>query len=298
MNNYYSEQGLGETITYNQEDIPADQPLETWDTMQNIQGQDTLLVTIGDSWTWGDSLSDDLRDGVNFAHPYLVARCWDQAVRRKLCYGAHLSKYLGADWINYGFPGYSNIYILERFARALRDPEVQKYSEVYFVLCLTETGREWAWHQPPEDFAGIESDYFCAESEKYIVDKMLEVYGERDLNKLIICRNFTCSYPTTKYHTDHLKPWVQLNWEHDSVDVELGAMLMAGPATQIGIGPLCFMETYEEYAKRKHFHLDALYKFLEQSKFHHHKATKHPTAESHKLWAKYLYKDFSQRPRS
>jgi hypothetical protein len=53
--------------------------------------KNTLLLTVGDSWTWGDSLGDV-----------------STRYRSNHVYGKYLSDYLNADWINYGYCGGGN----------------------------------------------------------------------------------------------------------------------------------------------------------------------------------------------
>lgn len=55
-----------------------------------------LVITVGDSWTWGDSLGDV---SVRYRSDHV--------------YGKYLSEYLDSDWINYGFCGGSNNNILK-----------------------------------------------------------------------------------------------------------------------------------------------------------------------------------------
>ena len=58
-------------------------------------GKNNLLITVGDSWTWGDSLGD------------LSIR-----YRSDHVYGKYLREYLDSDWINYGYCGGGNRNIL------------------------------------------------------------------------------------------------------------------------------------------------------------------------------------------
>lgn len=293
MSNLHNPKNLGTIITFNQEDIPGQLTLDQWDTITDCSGKDRLLVTIGDSWTWGDSLTPALANN-GFDVPGFEETHWDYEARKKYCYGAHLSKHLNADWINYGFPGYSNVYILERFAHTLRSSLMEQYDEIYFVLCLTETGREHAWLPVPETVPDMPTDQYAAQLEQWLIDCLYTEYGDRDLSKLIVCRNFTKSFDSTEYHTKHLKPWIQINWEHEPTDQTLDQILVTGPGTQIGIDPLWFLESYEDYLVRHHDNLNGLYSFLEQSRHHSSKATKHPTPESHSLWADYLHQQFQQ----
>ena len=56
-------------------------------------GKDKLLITIGESWTWGDSLED---------HGYNRLDC---------VWGNKLSTMLDTDWINIARKGASNLWI-------------------------------------------------------------------------------------------------------------------------------------------------------------------------------------------
>lgn len=64
--------------------------------------KNNLLITIGDSWTWGDSLGDLSVD-----------------YRSKHVYGRYLSKDLDCDWINYGWCGAGNNTILSVLDRLI-----------------------------------------------------------------------------------------------------------------------------------------------------------------------------------
>lgn len=292
MRNSYYEENLGKTITFNQKDIPSGYKLDSWDTISETYDKNKLLICIGDSWTWGDSLTPMLADH-HLSNPILTEIYHDYEKRKELLYGAHLSKILNADWKNYGMPGYSNLYILERFAMCLNDQSNDRYDDIYYVLCLTETGREHKWLNQEQiktyqRYNTIEE--LCSTTEQYVVNKILELYGNRDLSKLIICRNFTVSYDSTDYHTKHLKSWIEINYENDDVNIDLDKILATGPVSGIGINPVTMLdiESYEDFMSRNVEKINSVYSFLEQSKLHSKKGTKHPTAKSHLLWAEYL----------
>ena len=56
---------------------------------EDISGKSTLLVTIGDSWTWGDGIDNRVNN----------------------VYGRRLSNMLNSDWINIAWPGTANNWI-------------------------------------------------------------------------------------------------------------------------------------------------------------------------------------------
>lgn len=97
-----------------------------------LNGKDTLLVTIGDSWTWGDSLGKiDATLGIvdDYAH------------RTTSIYGYHLSSMLDTDWVNYAICGIDNITVLTDAFTQLSHL-IDEYSKIYVVVTLTETSRE------------------------------------------------------------------------------------------------------------------------------------------------------------
>ena len=59
---------------------------------EDISNKDILLITVGDSWTWGDSLFD-----IDISTPN-----YDNPNRVKHIYGAKLAELLNADFVNVG----------------------------------------------------------------------------------------------------------------------------------------------------------------------------------------------------
>lgn len=59
------------------------------------ENKNSLLITVGDSWTWGASFKDE-----------------SISYRSKHTYGRYLKDHLKCDWINYGYPGGGNNLIL------------------------------------------------------------------------------------------------------------------------------------------------------------------------------------------
>jgi hypothetical protein len=65
------------------------------------RGSDQLVISIGDSWTWGDSLGNISLGAVD-----------DTEARKNNCYGRIIADEIGADWLNFGFCGWGNSKIL------------------------------------------------------------------------------------------------------------------------------------------------------------------------------------------
>ena len=78
---------------------------------EDIQNKQNLLVTIGDSWTWGDSI-----DGI---HATVKP---DSPKRLESVYGKKIKDQLNDyDWINIAYPGTGNRWIVDV---ALRFPNL------------------------------------------------------------------------------------------------------------------------------------------------------------------------------
>ena len=99
------------------------------------RGKDKLLITIGESWTWGDTLEE-------YNHN-----------RLDCVWGNHLSKSLDRDWLNIARKGASNLWIfyqIEELVRYKNNIEDFNYDHIQIIVCCTEWGREylenWQWH--------------------------------------------------------------------------------------------------------------------------------------------------------
>ncbi len=92
--------------------------------------KDKLLISVGDSWTWGDSLGK-IADG-------LVD---DKDYRVRNIYGYHLSNMLNTDFINIGIPGGANLKILDHLRIVLKNL-TKNYKKIYIIFTLTESARD------------------------------------------------------------------------------------------------------------------------------------------------------------
>lgn len=105
-----------------------------WSRIQNPyhyvdRGSRELVVTVGDSWTYGDSLGKTkVRNGTD-----------DTEYRLKHVYGNILTEQLGTDWMNLALPGASN-YCMLNWLGQLLDRKFN-YGQITCVVTLTEAGR-------------------------------------------------------------------------------------------------------------------------------------------------------------
>jgi hypothetical protein len=84
---------------------------------------DTLVVTIGDSWTWGDDL--------------------DEKFRLNSVFGGVVSNELFADFLNLGEPGAGNWHIARKIAELSKISVELNYKKIIVISTFTETARDF-----------------------------------------------------------------------------------------------------------------------------------------------------------
>jgi hypothetical protein len=98
---------------------------------------DTLIVTIGDSWTWGADLSQ-----IEISGAHLI-RLEDDDYRIKHVYGNVLAEKLAADFLNLGELGAGNWYIVRKLKELLRISNALTYKKILVFGIWTELGRDF-----------------------------------------------------------------------------------------------------------------------------------------------------------
>jgi hypothetical protein len=88
------------------------------------RNSDTLVITVGDSWTYGLLLPD----------------------RMKQVYGSLVAAELNADWLNISLPGQGNFWITARFVETIELIKTLNYNKIYIVCTFTEIGRSLISH--------------------------------------------------------------------------------------------------------------------------------------------------------
>ena len=135
----------------------TDRPGREW-VAESVKSKKNLVICIGDSWTWGDSLGES-HQGPKYN---------DTMSRYSQFYTSLLAEKLNADWMMIAWCGQSNKWILDQYQiikKAIDDGFYGQYSEVYVHVCLTEIFRDledFAWFKPKftNDFDLFCKDYF------------------------------------------------------------------------------------------------------------------------------------------
>ena len=96
---------------------------------------DNLIVTIGDSWTWGANLT---KQKLNVRH---IDKLADDSYRLENVYGGVISKSLNTDFLNLGEPGSDNYYIANKLKELHKIIDQLDYDSVTVICVFTEVGR-------------------------------------------------------------------------------------------------------------------------------------------------------------
>lgn len=97
---------------------------------------DTLVVTIGDSWTWGADLTQQPEQGIH------TARLGDDNYRIENVFGNKIAKSLCADFLNLGESGSGNWHIFKKIQELQVIADRLKYDKVIVISIFTELGRD------------------------------------------------------------------------------------------------------------------------------------------------------------
>jgi len=221
-----------------------------------------LLITVGDSWTYGDSLGrTKVRNGID-----------DTDYRLAHIYGNVMAEHMWADWMNLALPGGSNTLMLTWLETLLA--KNLKYNEIVCVITLTESGRH-------EDLQLIDRGLI---TQQRVLEKIVTTaYGQIQTLalrypkiKFVVAHNFTdsCSNIPVK------KSWLE---------VMLGTTVQDG--THIVISEHIDQMNYEtrfpdvlDIMDRAGKRMD----LLDSCKYCFKEDSRHPNEQGHRMWAEYL----------
>lgn len=252
---------------------------------ERIRDKDCLLITAGDSWTWGDSLGN-IDIGNN---------CWDDYTYRTThTYGYHLSNMLDTDWVNIGICGGCNLFIIQETYQFIQNIE-KEYKRIIVVFTLTELGRELldAYnydHRVQELYQALNNykslDDLLIKYESYTFNLIKELF-----DSCIVTRNFTHTFEENKsiLGSNLLdKTWTEVIAEQGNLKPYPNVKLLS----HIGIDPL--LKFAKNVSKEQCIYLidnqELGYTWLENSPYNSNAGTKHPNEQAHRWWAEHLYK--------
>ena len=242
--------------------------------------QNKLLVTLGDSWTWGDEL--------------------DPTRRIQFGYGNLLAQNLQCDWLNLSVPGCGNHYIGVLFCEFI-DYIVKNpgYQDITCVITLTEIGRDFnSWFDRNVDYATwlrenirVPEDYdrLLEYQNKMVVDKIIEQANRVSNITIKFATNFVDPIGIDKKYMLK-KSWLEILMSLDHVCYFTMPGIIDNLKGTLGMEWSLSEHTFKSWAEdqicRAIKRCTAL-EFLRDSESLLHKRF-HPTEHAHSLWADYV----------
>lgn len=246
------------------------------------RGKDTLLINIGESWTYGENV------------PGVAAGLekYNLASQLKHCYGPKLALCLNSDIHQYATPGNCNLYMFRELERILKQRS-SEYKNIIVCMLMTEPAREKNggvdYHDHPlNELYKLDVDITFDEwliryDEIFfeIFEKLCKTYSAKG----ILFKNF-CSINTDKKY-DFLmikNSWIRQAGLYDSRDLAMPRFWNTAWLENI----------MDEYKNKIHFNMETISKdldaiqesmnFIAYNRYNHH----HPTPLGHTVWAHYL----------
>ena len=244
---------------------------------ERLENKKNLLITIGDSWTWGDSLPPQSRT--------------------KDFYTNTLSEKLEADWLCIAWCGIDNEWILEqalRVADLIKCGFYSRYENIYVHTCFTELYREiikekYNYEKFRDIIDGIKENDFVELSEKYFQKTVLE--------NLPMTTNFSYSTNFWNLNFDKVKyNFIPTYWQKHLFDHENILDDQVLPAISgLGVEPMAeyiddsgrtqLKMSFSEKLKGINARID----LMQKCDLNYKEATKHPVKKGHDIWADIVF---------
>lgn len=227
---------------------------------ENLIGSDTLVVTVGDSWTWGEDL--------------------DENYRTQQVYGQLIASELQADFVNISIPGASNVFVYDKLKLLLE--HIQPYQTIYVFVTLTEVCRElvndpiWSSNKT---FTNI--DELLADFEYNTLVAYKNLFEQYPNIRYLLGRNFTFTYNNNVSLINHLdKTWVEVLDRENAYpkNIRVLSSLAVNALKQV------LSNSSEELVNLIESNSPAL-DWMENSNYI---INGHPTEQAHQIWADYL----------
>jgi len=287
MYKFYKSLTAEKALDHKQKDYDPNNPYtyRQW-YYEDIQDRDTLLITIGDSWTWGD---------------HLGCIDWEKAsddpVRLTQIFGRKLADKMSADWVNIAKPGCSNYWMIEQLGAI--EQYLYTYKEVHVVITLTEDLREATYNRVVDltpqytNFWNKSSSLkdFLIQVERYLFDNLMAIFNNHRSINWYVSRAFTDSWAQNTSSMLLDKTWCDVIQDQIKFDNYQKPVPFIG---QMSINPLTD-KFIRDNADRKIEFLDIMervgtrWNFLGTSEYNLKGSTCHPNPAGHQLWADYLF---------
>lgn len=269
-------------------------PGEDWMFTFIDNKSENLVIALGDSWTWGDSLKD----------------------RENQMYGKLLSDYYNADLINVGCPGWSNSWILLNGQVILSElKKNNQYKNIYVIATLTENARDlgsvksfdfayYAW----ENKLTLTKDLYqhvLDVIEDYWVDQLQSLISMSDDRFVFfVGQNFVWH----KVYDNKIKQlprtvttdvnWIEVLADSQNLSRPIRTNLVTGHifhTLDLINSDMSIKDTiyFKEFILPLMDKANLVNRWLDCSPMNYKKDSKHPNAAAHQLWADHIIEKIS-----
>lgn len=246
---------------------------------QCVSGKRNLLVTVGDSWTFGGSLW--------YLVPY-AQHLGPQVNEFRLnnIFGNQLRQELDADWFNISLPYMNNHWMAQQLVNLNSALPLLDYDKIYVVVTLTEVAREL-------DNAGLFNYYVGAKYDS--IQHLVSQISKQIEDKLLSCElDSRCQLLVSRTYIDNSYPsldsrMLPMSWLEVLLDKQLqdncyfiGTRVINSVKESLtNNSAAALLDVMPGIENR----LNA----LASSKYNIQKEHyRHPTPEGHKKWADYI----------
>jgi hypothetical protein len=265
-------------------------PTNTFDFNDN--NKDLLVVTIGDSWTWGADIAENV-----YYTDWYKNQLGDNNFRLTHHYGRLVADEVGGDWLNLALGGSGNFWLTQKVKELAQIITNLEYKKIYVICTFTETGRwfnsiydryidYWSYFKNLKDF-----DQLLVMLNQECIKQITSVLKEFDHVSLKIGTNFVDPIGFEILDDNQILsvPWYQIMNCFDGISTSVCAGGVNGlqncfefiPTNNHGI----FKEWLISVMKKSNTRLDTL---TDPTKFRYG----HPLSNGHKVWAEYILKEY------
>ena len=242
------------------------------------RGKRNLVVTVGDSWTWGADMTPDNNNEYRIKHHF----------------GRLLADNLNADWLSLAQSGSGNFWMYDRIKELATVIPKLAYDRIYVVCTLTETGRAVSTRQDIDFYKFFQHNHpneFIKYLNNLCVDNIVSALKPFDNIVLKVGTNFV-DYLGNDYDFIMPTPWLELMCQRHNIEYTDNCQIVSSwvidefkqlgnlvPGTQLNNYLNLLNSLLDSALKRRN-----LVRSVPDTNY------SHPMAQSHKLWADYVLK--------
>jgi hypothetical protein len=145
-------------------------------------GSDTLLICVGESWTWGESIGNGhYPDGRQRHLASGLPGHADPVMRIEDIWPGKMARMMHCDLHTHAVPGNSNSFHFKALKRILSEIPRGKYRQVKYVICLTDPARDFNGdfeEGDPRFPLFVDANQHYEVGEKITMDQWLTTYDE------------------------------------------------------------------------------------------------------------------------